>query len=101
MPDPGLPGLTGRLLAYREDWRQAHYRAGGALDWTEWWNRLRAEPALADYVAERDARFGGRDHAEEHNPPVDWHVDALRGAGYAEVGVVWRGLTDAAVAAVR
>jgi SAM-dependent methyltransferase len=101
MPDPDLPGLTARLVAYREDQRQRHYAAGAALDWTEWWNRLRGERALAGAIAERDARFGGRDHADEHNPPVDWHTGALRRAGYAEVGVVWRGLTDAAVAAVR
>lgn len=101
MPDPGLPGLTDRMLAYRDQQRQLRYRSGGAVDWTEWWNRFRAEPALADLVAERDARFGGRTHAEEFNPAADWHLGALRRAGYAEVGVVWRGLTDAAVAGVR
>jgi len=28
---------------------------------------------------------------------VDWHLQALRHAGCAEAGLVWRGLHDAAV----
>ncbi|WP_327000226.1 hypothetical protein OHA72_34495 [Dactylosporangium sp. NBC_01737] len=40
-------------------------------------------------------------HAAEWLLAIAWHLDALRGAGFAEVGTVWRGGPDAAVAAVR
>ena len=39
-------------------------------------------------------------HSAEWDPPADWHVKALREAGFSEAGVVWRGGLDAAVAAV-
>jgi hypothetical protein len=37
----------------------------------------------------------------EWTPPASWHLEALRAAGFTEVGLLWRGATDAAVVAVR
>lgn len=99
MPDDGLPGLTGRLAARSDARRTARYAAGAVLSWPAWWAHVTADPALGRLVGEREKLFGAL-HSEEFNPPVSWHLDALRAAGYAEVGLVWRGGPDAAVVAV-
>jgi trans-aconitate methyltransferase len=100
MPDDGLPQLTKRLLDRARDRRSARYAAGAALSWTEWWDRAAADPALRPLVAQRHAIYP-TGHSPEWNPPVSWHLAALTAAGFAEVGTVWRGGTDAAVAGVR
>ena len=45
--------------------------------------------------------FGGSAHPPSFSPPVGWHLDALRAAGFSEVGVAWCSGTDAVVAALR
>jgi SAM-dependent methyltransferase len=99
MPDDGLPGLTSRLIASAEARREARWAAGAVLSWPDWWKHVEADPTLGPLVPERQELFGKREHGE-WNPPVSWHLDTLRAAGYAEVGLVWRGTVDAAVAAV-
>ncbi len=98
--DDGLPSLSTALADRARERRHALYASGETVDWEQWWIEAAADPALADLVAERNAHFKGS-HAAEFNPPVSWHLDSLRAAGYREVGLVWRGLTDAAVAGVR
>lgn len=98
--DDGLPTLSNALRDRGRERRNALYARGEAVDWERWWIEAAADPALADLVAERNAHFGAA-HAEDFSPPVSWHLDALRAAGYREVGLVWRGLTDAGIAAVR
>jgi SAM-dependent methyltransferase len=100
MLDGGLPGLTERLAERARARREARWAAGAVLSWDGWWERAAADPALGPLVAERDAVFGRRGHTES-DPPVTWHLDALRAAGYAEVGLIWRRAADAAFAAVR
>ncbi|MFD2078844.1 Methyltransferase domain-containing protein [Actinopolymorpha cephalotaxi] len=101
MPDPGLPALTGRLGQWRDARRESLYAEGTALSWSQWWDAARSAPELADAVAERDAIFAASHGSSESMPPYTTHLDYLRAAGFAEVGLVWRGLTDAAFAAVR
>jgi SAM-dependent methyltransferase len=100
MVDEGLPGLTKRLTAAADARRQARYAAGAVLSWADWWARAGADPTLAPLVARRHVLYPSG-HAPSWGPPAAWHLDALRTAGYAEVGTLWRGGTDAAVAAVR
>ncbi|MGH8868904.1 MAG: class I SAM-dependent methyltransferase [Actinomycetes bacterium] len=101
MPDDREPArLTAVVEALRDARRGQAAAAEGVADWRGWWDTAAADPALADAVAARFERFGG-DHAPEVSPPASWHVRALREAGFAEVGVVWRGLRDAVVAALR
>ncbi|BCB77258.1 class I SAM-dependent methyltransferase [Phytohabitans flavus] len=99
MPDDGLPGLSDLLGERADALRHARYAAGAVLSWADWWDRVAADPALGPLVIERKRLFTG-EHSAEWTPPVSWHLDALRAAGYAEVGLVWRGARDAAVAAV-
>ena len=92
MPEPGLDGVTARL----------HPAAGEAiagLAWTRWWDDLRADDSLRYLMRQRQAIFADRVPAE-FTPPVDWHRDAARTAGFDEAGVVWRWGAHAALAAV-
>jgi SAM-dependent methyltransferase len=98
--DDGLPTLSARLRDVRRRVRHARQDADPATEWSGWWEAARADPVLAPLVARRDGRFGS-DHAEEFTPTLRWHEGALREAGFREVGLVWRGLTDAAVCGLR
>jgi SAM-dependent methyltransferase len=99
MVDPGLPELTRRVEELRKVRREAAYADGAVLSWSAWWDAARNAPELADAVAERDTIYGAS-HGDSL-PVVTIHLEFLRAAGFTEVGLVWRGLTDAAFAAVR
>jgi SAM-dependent methyltransferase len=78
----------GRALIEREEWR--HPPADAVDTWAGWWEAVKADPALGG-LAERRARLGL--DAEHHGSPsgrLAVHVDALRKAGFAEVGTLWQ-----------
>ncbi|HKT04209.1 MAG TPA: class I SAM-dependent methyltransferase, partial [Rugosimonospora sp.] len=83
MPDPGLPELTERLADRRRTRRESRYAAGAVLSWEAWWDRVAKDPALGPLLARRREVFAGG-HGLDTEPPVSWHLDALRAAGYAE-----------------
>jgi trans-aconitate methyltransferase len=99
MPDDGLPGLSEKLVDYENARRDARYEAGAVLSWEAWWDHVAKHPTLGPLVERRRQIFSDR-HGES-TPNVSWHLDALRAAGFAEVGITWRGAVDAAVTAVR
>jgi SAM-dependent methyltransferase len=99
MPDDGLPGLSTRLAARARARRTARHAAGAVLSWEDWWRHVAADPRLGPLAAERGKVFDGRH--DDFEPPVSWHLDALRTAGYAEAGIIWRSAGDAAVTGVR
>jgi trans-aconitate methyltransferase len=100
MPFDDLPGLTAALTALAER-RETAALARGMEAWHAWWERAATDPALAGPMAERASLFGGENHPASFSPPVSWHVEALRRAGFADVGVAGRSGTDAIVAAIR
>jgi SAM-dependent methyltransferase len=99
MADAGLPGLSDALSTWEREQREALYQAGSALSWPGWWEQVERDPTLGPLMAGRREVFGSL-HAVDFAPDMDWHLNALRAAGFAEVGLVWRGLRDAAFAAV-
>jgi SAM-dependent methyltransferase len=99
MPDEGLPGLTKRLLSTADARRGSRYATGAALSWPDWWARVAADPRLAPRYAEREKIYPAAHGSAEWTPPAGWHLDALRAAGFAETGLLWRGGADATVAA--
>ncbi|MEU8896083.1 class I SAM-dependent methyltransferase [Nocardia sp. NPDC048505] len=98
MPDPDTPRLLA-LDALIQRTHQERARAEGARDWDEWWREVATDPALrTEYAASRtifDTRTPGTPQ------PLPWHLTHLREAGFAEVGVAWRSITDAVVVAIR
>jgi SAM-dependent methyltransferase len=88
--DADAPTLRrlGKALIEREERRRAP--GGHAESWTGWWADAAADPELAGLYAEREAR---RVESEHHGSPVgrlSVHVEALRAAGFAEVGTLWQ-----------
>lgn len=100
MPDDGLPTLNEQLEAWHLRQQRALWAAGAALPWEAWWDHVGTDPTLGPLIPQRRAVFPEA-HSTGTTPNVSWHLTALRDAGFAEAGIVWRGALDAAVAAMR
>jgi SAM-dependent methyltransferase len=64
--------------------------AAGTEDWKGWWAAATADPALAGQAAERARRRLSEDHHGSESMLLAGHVDALRAAGFAEIGTLWQ-----------
>jgi SAM-dependent methyltransferase len=78
----------GRALIEREEHRRAP--DGRQETWDGWWDDVRADPALAALMAERTRRAFVPEHHGSPSGRLDVHVDALRAAGFAEIGTLWQ-----------
>jgi hypothetical protein len=70
---------------------------GGEDDWAAWWERAGAISHLAPLKARRDAFFAARSPKRAtsgEDCPVDFHVAALRHAGFTEAGTAWQMLDN-------
>lgn len=75
-------------------------RLEGAESWEDWWAGIRAEPHLADAVAERDRRDAEHPHGHgEASLPL--YLAAFLDAGFADAGVAWSDQDDRVLLAVR
>jgi SAM-dependent methyltransferase len=89
----------GWALIEREDARR---RSGDRPeDWSAWWAAATADPLLADLVAERASKHFESDHHGSPSGLLTTHVDALRAAGFAEVGTLWQRGENRLLCAVR
>ncbi len=75
--------------------------AGVAAEtWETWWGAVEEEPAFAVAVEERRLRH--HDHPHRSDPPtLRDHEEALRAAGFREVGSLWQHWDDRVLAAIR
>lgn len=89
----------GRALGEREDRRR--FPGGHAESWTGWWDAVAADPGLAPLAAERAALRVAADHGSSGAVLLPVHVDALRAAGFAEVGTLWQRGDNRLLCAVR
>jgi len=78
----------GRALVEREEARR--FPAGHPETWSDWWDAVAAEPALAEQVAARASRKIDSEHHGSLSGRLSTHVDALRAAGFAEIGTLWQ-----------
>ena len=78
----------GQALIEREE--QRRFPGGLPESWTGWWDGIKADPALAVPVAEREQRRLSEDHHGSESVQLATHVDGLRAAGFAEVGTLWQ-----------
>lgn len=98
MPLTDLP-LLGAQLSHAS--RRAAAARAAPPDWDAWWDNAARDPKLRTAAGERRAVFSNNYPAEEFSPSADWHIAALREAGFSEAGVVWRSGMGAVVAAIR
>ncbi len=89
-----------RSLEEAEDRRRSGGHAGRAEDWRQWWQAVAADPALAGAAAERERRTVHHHHGPE-SAGLAVHTDALRAAGFAEIGTLWQRGSNRLLAAVR
>jgi trans-aconitate methyltransferase len=89
---PALAGIAQQRRAVSND---------GRARWDAWWEQVSRDATLQPAVAQRHAVFETTYPTEEFSPPADWHIAALKEAGFPEVGVVWRSGPGAVVAATR
>jgi SAM-dependent methyltransferase len=75
-------------------------RAGRAEDWRQWWQAVAADPALAGAAAERERSTVHHHHGPE-SAGLAVHTDALRAAGFAEIGTLWQRGSNRLLAAIR
>ncbi len=99
MPPDGVDQIAAALGRQIPD-PQAHQGQGDVI-WEDWWRMAAADATLAPLVVERTKQFGGATHPPEFSPPLTWHAEALRDAGFAEAGCVWRNGAGAVLAALR
>lgn len=96
----GPDAATRQTLSRRHDERtQQEGFAAGALRYDAWYAEAARTPELAGLGAERDRRFA--DRPPQPDSPLEFHLAALRTAGFAEVGTVWQYLDDYVVFARR
>ncbi len=88
--DDTAPGLArlGWALIEREEARR--FPGGHPETYQAWWDAVAAEPALAGQVAERASRMIDAEHHGSPSGRLSTHVNALRVAGFAEVGTLWQ-----------
>lgn len=92
------PFLTG--IAAADDARTQNVaHSQGAQTWDEWWAGAVSLPVLGAKQAERARRFA--DRPPTPHAPLELHLSALRAAGFAETGVLWRHFDDVVVLARR
>ena len=75
-------------LREREDLRR--FPGGHAESWQAWWEAAAADPALAGPAAERKRRRVDSGHHGSESNLLATHVEALRAAGFAEIGTLWQ-----------
>jgi SAM-dependent methyltransferase len=99
LPDPGLDRLAGPFHELRLA-RTERRRARGAVpDWESWWAEVLSDPELANAAQERERLLGpfASSHHTHTRHSSTSHIEALREAGFADVGLIWRSLEDAVV----
>jgi SAM-dependent methyltransferase len=58
--------------------------------WQDWWDAAEGDPVLGPLVAERAGLFPPGGHSFPEAILLNTHVEALRDAGFSEVGTLWQ-----------
>lgn len=85
------PVLSALDQAIRQREYIRRFPDGHSENWYSWWEAVAADPVLAPLAAERDRRLVEAGH-DEHSESTGLaaHVQALKAAGFAEIGTLWQ-----------
>ena len=84
------PTLARLDLALRRREDQRRFPGGHAESWSGWWEAVAADPALGTHLTERNRRHVDAGHHGTESNQLATHVEALKAAGFAEVGPLWQ-----------
>jgi SAM-dependent methyltransferase len=84
------PTLARLDLALRQREDQRRFPGGHSESWHAWWEAAAADPLLAGHVAERKRRHVDAGHHGTRSNELATHVEALRAAGFTEIGTLWQ-----------
>lgn len=98
MIDTGTPRINAAERAQRHT-QMDRAKAGGAVDWADWWALAAEDPVLAGPTAERYKIYG--EHADGDMPSPQWHAETLRAAGFGEARAVWASPSDTLLLALK
>ncbi|MEV6716216.1 class I SAM-dependent methyltransferase [Lentzea sp. NPDC051208] len=68
-------------------------------DWATWWAQARSDAGLREMFTEEELTTKASGHGNDLSPR--WHEEALRQAGFSDVGTVWQYGDDYVMVAVR
>jgi SAM-dependent methyltransferase len=86
--DASVLARLDKALIEREEGRR--FPGGHAETWGAWWTAAASDPELAALYAERQARQVKSEHHGSPAGRLSVHCEALRAAGFAEVGTLWQ-----------
>lgn len=97
----GSPVLSRLEHAIPELEYRRRFPGGHAENWGEWWDAAAADQDLGPLVTERSRLFPAGGHDSEESGLLSTHMDALRTAGFTEIGTLWQRGDSRLLCAVR
>ncbi|SDM51659.1 class I SAM-dependent methyltransferase [Nonomuraea jiangxiensis] len=97
--DDVTPTLSRLERAVHERQTERAFGANPPEDWRSWWEAITADPAFAEASEERTT--AGAAHHGSESRLMSEHVEALREAGFTEIGTLWQRGDDRLLCAVR
>ncbi|MEU8205386.1 class I SAM-dependent methyltransferase [Streptosporangium sp. NPDC049046] len=97
--DDTTPAIARLERAVQDRETRRVFADGHPEDWRQWWDAIAADPAFAELNTARTT--AGADHHGSESSLLSEHVDALRDAGFAEIGTLWQRGNNRLLCAVR
>ncbi|MET8005026.1 class I SAM-dependent methyltransferase [Nonomuraea glycinis] len=97
--DDTAPALARLERAVHDKQTERTFADGRPEDWRAWWDAVAADPAMAALNAARTT--AGADHHGSESHLLSQHADALREAGFSEIGTLWQRGNNRLLCAVR
>ena len=99
--DDTAPALAELERAVYERRTARRFGADRPEDWGDWWAALAADPEIAELATRRGADSDGSGHHGSPSGLLSTHVEALRAAGFGEIGTLWQHGNDRVLCAVK
>lgn len=97
--DDTTPALARLERDVHDKQTERTFADGRPEDWRTWWDAVAADPAMAALNATRTT--AGADHYGSESHLLSQHANALREAGFSEIGTLWQRDNNRLLCAVR